>query len=130
MADGLFAKVVDAVGIADLWVGWAERRFARRASREVLDQYWRERRAQPQLLGKDLYVRVVARHSGVDDATARNIVRQAEESFADWRFERDVTLRDVATYLVITAYLKSKPGRHGTTASIRDVVTRIVPNDL
>ncbi len=109
--------------------GWAQRRYARRACDEILVIYHEERRNHPELSGKLLYARIAARRSGGSDETGLRIVRQAEESFADWRYEREVTLRDVAAYLIIDAYLKAKPGRH-STAYMRSMVARLIPADL
>jgi hypothetical protein len=109
--------------------GWAQRRYARRACNELLGIYQQERSSHPELAGKPLYARIAARHSGGSDETGLRIVRQAEESFADWRFDRDVTLRDVAAYLIIDAYLKAKPGRH-STSYMRNTVVQMIPADL
>ncbi len=113
----------------EIFTGWAQRRYARRACIELLDIYQQERRSHPELSGKPLYARIAARKSGADDETGHRIVRQAEESFADWRFDRDVTLRDVAAYLIIDAYLKAKPGRH-STSYMRSTVARMIPAEL
>lgn len=129
-SDGLFARLMAPLRSGSIFVGWAERCFARRACRKLLTIYRQERRAHPQLTGKALYARIAARQWHTDDDAGHTIVRQAEESFADWRFERDVTLRDIAAYLVIGAYLKSKPGIQGTTTEMRNVVTRLIPGDL
>ena len=93
------SRLMAPLGPIGIFVALAERRFARRACLEVLDIYRQERLAHPELSGKALYARIAARQSGADEATGHTLVRQAEESFADWRTERDVTLRDVAAYL-------------------------------
>ena len=126
MSDKFFDKLIGSIGS----VAWNERRFARRASLELLDVFWQEKRAHPELSGKDLYVRVAARRTQCDEHAAQAIVRQAEESFADWPVGRDVTLRDVVAYLVISTYLESNPGHHGTHTNIRNVVVRMIPGDL
>jgi hypothetical protein len=129
MIGNWFASLIGPIGSLGLLVRWHERRFARRASLEILDAYRRERAAHPSTSGNEMYARVAARRLGTDIDTAHAVVKQAEESFAYWPVGRDVKFCDVVTYLIISEYLKSKPSGHGTT-HIRRVVARIVPDDL
>jgi len=54
-----------------VFIAHAERRYARQASRELLELYGREHREHPELTGRSLYVAVVARRLGPDATNAR-----------------------------------------------------------
>jgi hypothetical protein len=118
------------MGYPGILVAWQERRFARRGSLDVLEVYWREHAAHPELAGKELYVVVVAAHMGTDRETALTIVRQAGESFADWPNWRDMTFRDVVNYVVIADYIRSNPGRSGPNADMRRFIAKVIPGEL
>ncbi len=107
-----------------------EKRYARRASRSVLDVYWQVRAAHPELSGKALYTEVIATHSHTDQEAARAIVLKAEQSFAEWPNQRDLTFRDVVAYLVFDEFMRLHPSRHGTRADMRRVAAKIIPANL
>ena len=74
-----------------LFAGGAERRYARRVSEQMLELYQRERRERPELNGWALYEAVAARRLGDKPRlSAAEVVRRAEESFADWPAEREI----------------------------------------
>src|SRR5438067_3780288 len=64
-----------------LFVAHAERKYARQASTQLLDLYWQQRGAQPDLADRVLYEGVVAQRLGPDASRAGEIIRRAEESF-------------------------------------------------
>jgi hypothetical protein len=130
MPVNVIGKIRGQIGSLGILVSWSERRYARRASLDVLETYRREHAAHPELSGKELYTQVVAAHTGADRQTASRIVRQAGESFADWPNWRDMTFRDVVSFLVLADYMRSNPGRGGTSTNMRRVVARVIPGDL
>jgi hypothetical protein len=114
-----------------LFVAHGERRYAKEASEQLLELFWRERRNRPELTGQALYEAVIAQRLGSQAAiSASEIVKRAEESFADWPVQRDLTFRDVVHYQIFDEYMRQGEVRQGTRTNIGDVVARIVPEDL
>ncbi|TLY79613.1 MAG: hypothetical protein E6K41_12285 [Gammaproteobacteria bacterium] len=87
------------------FVRLAERRYARHASRQLLDLFWLEQREHPELNGRSLYQAVVARRLGPEAARAPEVIRRAEESFTDWPVERELRFRHVVHYQIPQASL-------------------------
>lgn len=114
-----------------MFVTLAERRYARHASRELLDLFWLEQREHPELNGKSLYQAVVARRLGPDAGPrAAEVILRAEESFTDWPVERELRFRHVVHYLIFDEYTRRGEARHGTKTNIGDTVARIIPEEL
>jgi len=113
-----------------LLVAHAERRYARAASRQLLELYGRAHREHPELTGRSLYQAVVARRLGPDATNAATIVRRAEESFTDWPVERELRFRHVVHYQIFDEYQRQAPTRQGTRTNIGDVVARIIPEEI
>ena len=108
----------------------AEKWFAWRASRELLESYNRARAEEPPVSGKALYERVVIRRSGLDAKAAGGILLRAEESFCDWPGGRELRFRDVVLYVIIDEYLRSHGANLGTQTNIGKIVARVIPKDL
>jgi len=109
-----------------------EEKLARSISLEALDGFRRIHAALPHLTGEVLYAEVMSARFGVDEATARQLVAGARESYADWPVERDVKFSDVVHYFVAERCLKElgpreAPWVHGR---IGEVVRDIVPAKL
>jgi hypothetical protein len=107
----------------EMWYAW-------RASRRLLALYHRVRAEQPATTGVTLYELIVSRFTGKDPQAARTVLRRAEQSFIDWRDDRDLLYRDVVLYVVADAYMRLHPGRHGAHASMANIVTRVIPGYL
>jgi hypothetical protein len=108
----------------------AERRFARAASRQLLELLYAVMRDHPELSGRTLYRAVIARRLSSDDRKAAQIVLRAEESFTDWPVERELRFRHIVHYQVFDEFTHSGPARAGTRTNIGVVVARIIPEDL
>jgi len=114
-----------------LFAGPAERRYAKEASEQLLDLFRREQREHPELKGRALYEAVTARRLGLNPpVSATEIVRRAEESFADWPVERDLRFRDVVHYLIFDEYMHAGKARAGTKTNMGAVVARIIPEEI
>jgi hypothetical protein len=114
-----------------LFAGSAERRYARRASEQLLDLFRQEQREHPDLNGRALYEAVAARRLGAKPRVgAAEIVRRAEESFADWPAERAVRFRDVVHYLIFDEYTHAGKAREATRTNMGAVVARVIPEEL
>ena len=114
-----------------LFAGPAERRYAKEASEQLLDLFRREQREHPELKGRALYEAVTARRLGLNPpVSATEIVRRAEESFADWPVERDLRFRDVVHYLIFDEYMHAGKARAGTKTNMGAVVARIIREEI
>jgi hypothetical protein len=112
-----------------LWPG-EERRYAKRESKIVLATYHVVRSQYPLLTGKALYEMVVAHQTGVSADDAKAMVRVAEQSFAEWPSDRDLTFRDVVHYLCFESFVKSHDNNEWTRTSLREVVDSVIPKEL
>jgi len=113
-----------------VFVAHAERRYARKASTQLLELYGRAHREHPALTGRALYEAVIARRLGPDATKAATIVRRAEESFTDWPVERELRFRHVVHYQIFDEYQRQAPTRQGTRTNMGDVVARIIPEEI
>lgn len=114
-----------------LFAGTAERHYAKRASEQMLDLFQQERREHPDLSGPALYEAVAARRLGTKPRISpAELVRRAEESFADWPAERAVRFRDVVHYLIFDEYLHQGNAREATKTNMGAVVARVIPEEL
>jgi hypothetical protein len=113
-----------------VFVAHAERRYARKASTQLLELYGRAHREHPDLTGRALYEAVIARRLGPDATKAATIVRRAEESFTDWPVERELRFRHVVHYQIFDEYQRQAPTRQGTRTNMGDVVARIIPEEI
>ena len=112
-----------------MWIG-EEKRYFRRESRKVLAMYRAVRAQHPAVTGMALYEEVVGRVTGVSADGARALVRAAEQSFATWPSERDLTFRDVVHYLCFESFSQSHGNRNWMRTSLREVVDSEIPKDL
>ena len=121
-------SLVRSLGV---FVAQAERRYAKKASRQLLELFRREQREHPALKGRPLYEAIIARRGGLNPTlSAVQIVRRAEESFADWPRDRELRFRDVVHYQIFDEYMRQREVRMGTRTNIGAVVARIIPDDL
>jgi hypothetical protein len=108
----------------------AEKWFAWRASRALLDLHARIHREEPQLIGRTLYERVVIRWSGLDIKAAAGVLRRAEQSFCSWPSGRDLRFLDLVHYVVVDEYLRSHVASLGTQTNMGRIVAHVIPADL
>lgn len=108
----------------------AERRYAKVASKQLLELLYAVQRERPELSGRTLYQAVIARRLGSDHRKAAQIVLRAEESFTDWPVERELRFRHIVHYQVFDEFTHSGAARPGTRTNIGVVVARIIPEDL
>jgi hypothetical protein len=116
--------------LAPVLDGWRERQIARTASVESLKIYREVAATQPDLTGLARYEEVVARLKSVDAASARRVIRSAEDSFASWPVERPLKFRDVVEYLVVSECLESIPDALGTRSKLSTIVASMIPDYL
>ena len=113
-----------------LFAGPAERRYAKEASKQMLELYWRQRRNSPEMDIRAVYQSVVAQRLGNEMTRAAELVQRAEDSFTQWPVERELRFRDVVHYLIFDEYMRQGKAREGTKTNMGVVVARIIPEEL
>jgi hypothetical protein len=114
-----------------VFVAYAERRYAKETSQQLLELFRHQQREHPELKGRALYEAVIARRLGSNSIlTAAEIVRRAEESFADWPKDRELKFRDVVHYQTFDEYMRQSEVRLGTRTDFGVAVARIIPAEL
>lgn len=113
-----------------VFVAYAERRYAKSASQQLLELFRHEQRERPELKGRTLYEAVIARRLGSNPTlSAAEIVRRAEESFADWPTDRELKFRDVVHYQIFDEYMRQSQVV-GTRTNFGVAVAQIIPAEL
>src|SRR5258706_6472027 len=88
-----------------LFALWRQRRHAAVVSRELLKLHSRIAARYPDLKGRALYRQIVMVRSSTDLASADRMLMRAEQSFAAWPAQRDLTFADVVHYLAVEEFL-------------------------
>jgi hypothetical protein len=109
---------------------WRERRDTGQCCRELLALYHRVADSHPQLLGQELYRRVLASHLGPTGPTVDEVLQGAKDSFASWPADRDIKFRDVVHYLAAVRLMGGSGGDLTVRADIRAVVDEAIPHSL
>jgi hypothetical protein len=129
MKTGKFIQRVKA-----LFQGW---RLARRESRQIKDinrvllAMFRDiASAQPLLSDRERFNKLVMLRNGCDETAAYEILRIAEESYAAWPQERELTLCDVIHYLAVREFHAMRGDNYGMGGNIASSVKAIVPHKL
>ena len=114
-----------------LIVGWEEKRYAAKTSRELLSLYERIAKSRPGLSKDELYRQVVMARLGGTRAAADAVLARATESFATWPVERALTFRDVVHYLAVSDYLATNAeAADWTRENLGRVVSSLIPDHL
>ncbi len=108
----------------------AERRYAKQASKELLELFRAVQRDHPELSGRALYQAVVAQRLAPDHQRAEEIVRRAEESFTHWPVDRELRFRSVVHYLVFDEYMRGANARKGTKTNMGGAIASVIPEEI
>ena len=123
-------KMVSLACNLGLFVAHIERRYVKGASQQLLKLFRHEQRERPELKGRALYEAVIARRLGSNPSlSAAEIVRRAEESFADWPTDRKLRFRDVVHYQIFDEYMRQSQVL-GTRTKFGQAVAQIIPAEL
>ena len=106
-----------------------ERRHAAETTRQMLTLHWIVSASHPDLSRREVYRRVVMARMGLDEDEADSVLRRAEQSFASWPTERELTFADVVHYLAVSEYLTDDE-RVSTRIDMGKLVAGRVPPDL
>jgi hypothetical protein len=110
---------------------WAEQRFARRVSNELLALYRTVSAKDARLRGRDLYRAIVMARERIDPQSAEALLDRAEQSYATWPTPRAVVFSDVVHYIAVSEFLASQADGHAPwikTDMRREVESRIPDN--
>jgi hypothetical protein len=121
---------MDGSWIVAIFSPFAERRYARRASKELLELLGVVQGEQPELSGRALYQAVLTRRLGANEKRAGEIIRRAEVTFTEWPSDKELRFHHVVHYQVFDEFTHSGPGRDGTRTNMGRVVARIIPEHL
>jgi transposase len=114
-----------------LFIGWQEKQYAAKTSREMLKLYEKVAAARPGLTKQELYRHIVMARVGGTLAAADAVLARATESFATWPVERALTFRDVVHYLAVSDYLATNAeAAEWTRENLGRVVASLVPEHL
>jgi len=116
--------------IAENILEWRERRYVAQASKQMLFLYRTIADLHPAWTPRQHYQLLVLRRTGCDPTTANQILDAAQESFAQWPSNRELTLCDVVHYLAVTEFLATHPTDRGMHSSLSLVVASRVPAEL
>jgi hypothetical protein len=107
---------------------WAEQRFARRVSNELLDLYRTVSAKNARLRGRDLYRAIVMARERTGPKSAEALLDQAEESYATWPTSRALMFSDVVHYIAVSEFLASHA--HGEAPWIKTDMRREVESRI
>ncbi len=107
-----------------------ERVQIRRTCNHSLRLYHRIRAEMPDAPKMDIYAQVVKQRGHHSASDIPGILRHAEESFAQWPVDRDLTFRDLVAYLAVTDCMRANPRSKGVRSEVLGVVADTIPADL
>ena len=111
------------------FVSPSESRYVAQIIRELLRLHWVVTACHPDLPRREVYRKIVMAHTGGDDDEAASVLRRAEQSFASWPTERELTFADVVHYLAVSEYL-TNDDRIATRINMGRLIAGRVPADL
>ena len=106
-----------------------ESRYVAAIIRELLKLHWIVSASHPSLPRRAIYQKVVMARTGADNDEANSILRRAEQSFASWPRERELTFADVVHYMAVSEYLTDDE-RLATRIDMGRLIAGRVPADL
>jgi hypothetical protein len=113
--------------LMDAYVARRESAYVKSQCKLLLEIYHHVRNEHRELDGDRLYARVVEHGLDCDATAARSIVLDADRSFAQWPTERDVTLRDVASFLLLNQLRPAQSKTLGIQANVTAIVATAIP---
>jgi transposase-like protein len=107
----------------------SESRYVAHITRELLKLHWVVSACHPGLPRRNIYRKIVMAHTGCDDYEADLLLRRAEQSFATWPTERELTFADVVHYLAVSEYL-TDDDKIATRINMGRLIAGRIPADL
>ena len=104
-----------------------ERALAQQQCAMILAIVRKLQQEDPALTGEALYQQAVIRRLSCGESKAREIIRLADQSFAQWPEERDVNLRDVVNYVIVNQIMTDHSHAMGTLIDMDEIVKNAIP---
>jgi len=116
------------VALLRSWMsGYLERRYIRRACRELLSLYRRIRRERPDASDREVFKALIMARRQRDSEYAEYLLEKVEGSFGEWPVRREVHLGDVVHFLAVSEFLAGRPSEHWMREEIRRIVATTIP---
>lgn len=128
--DGLLWRAARYLPFLNQMVAKREQTLARTCCEQMLDILKSIKTSEPGLHSEALYARAVSQRLACDLARAREVVRMADQSFAQWPEERDVRFRDVVNYLIVHEIMGKDPKTMGAQSDIDRIIRDTIPKEL
>jgi hypothetical protein len=107
-----------------------ESRFVNGINRELLELHHKISAGHPQLSDRERFNKLVMMRNGCDEIAAYEVIRNAEDSYAAWPLERELTLCDVIHYLAVREFHAKQADEYSMGVNIAARVKAIVPSKL
>jgi hypothetical protein len=128
--DGVLWRAARHLPFLNQMVAKREQTLARSCCQQMLEIRSALKAQEPALDSEALYERAVSQRLACDMTRAREVVRMADVSFAQWPEERDVRFRDVVNYLIVHEILGKDPKAMGTQSNIDRIIRDSIPKEL
>lgn len=112
------------------WLARRETRLINAINREMLNSFRNISAAHPALADREVFNKLVMQRNCCDECAAYEIMRVAEESYAVWPLERELTLCDVIHYLAVREFHARQGDEFGMGRHIANSVKAVVPSKL
>jgi hypothetical protein len=99
-------------------------------SHELLKLYGKITAEHTQSGDRERFIKLIMMRGRCDEAAAYEVLRSAEDSYAAWPLERELTLCDVIHYLAVREFSVKQVGESWTGVNIAASVKAIVPRKL
>ena len=84
----------------------------------------------PHLSGRRLYEEVVAQFHHCDARTAQAVIRDAEQSYASWPVDRDLSFRDVVHFVAVSEIFAAHSATPWAESDIKRTIEALIPQDV
>lgn len=105
-----------------------ERHLINTINLELLEMFLQITAAHPELSSREHLNKMVMRYKGCDEVAAYEVMRIAEESYAAWPLERELTLCDVIHYLAVREFQAKQGDEFYAGSNIGASVRAVVPH--
>lgn len=129
-SDNILWRIAGYVPGLNILVARRERALAEHECAEFMLVVQALRKENATLAGEALYEQAITRRLGCGGQKAREIIRLADQSFAQWPEERDVNLRDVVNYVIVHQIMTAHSHAMGTLIDMDEVVKAAIPSGL
>jgi hypothetical protein len=129
-ADSVLWRAAEHLPFFARMVAKKEKEYALRQAALMLDICRHLQTENPGISGEALYEMVVQYGLDCDAQKARDIIRGADQSFAQWPDERDVNFRDICNYVIFHQLMAQHTKALGTRADMEAIIAFAIPEGL